>query len=88
MTHRPDVITYSSVVTRENLHIALNIAALHDLEIKAAGAINAYVTASNRESIQTALDPEFGDNTGKSTITVQALCGLKCAGALFRACLA
>ena len=31
MTHTPDVITYSSVVTRETVHIALNMALLHDL---------------------------------------------------------
>ena len=30
MTHAPDVITYSNVVTRETVHIALSMAALHD----------------------------------------------------------
>ena len=36
MTHIPDTITYSSVVTRETVWITLTMAALHDLEVKAA----------------------------------------------------
>ena len=73
------VITYSCVATRENLHIALTITALHDLQIKA------YVMVPNKEKILTALGPEFGDNAGKSTIIVRVLCKLKSAGASFRA---
>ena len=50
MTHTPDAITYySSDVTRETGHIALTIAALHDLEVKAADVLNAYETAPNRK---------------------------------------
>ena len=40
-----DVITYSSVVTRETVCIALIMAGFHDLEVKAADALNAYLTA-------------------------------------------
>ena len=64
MTNTPDTITYSSVVTRETVCIALTMAALHDLEVKATDVLIAYVTAPNHEKIWTALGPEFGDNAG------------------------
>ena len=37
----PDTITYSSVVVRETVCIALTMAALHDPEIKAYDILNA-----------------------------------------------
>ena len=40
MTYTPDAITYSSVVTRKTVHIALNMVVLHDLEVKAAEVLN------------------------------------------------
>ena len=88
MTHTLDTSTYFSVVMRETVCIALNMAALHDLEVKAADVLNTYVMAPKREKIQTVLGPEFGDNTGKSAMIVRALYGFKNAGALFRAHLA
>ena len=45
MTHTSNTITYSSVVTRETVHITLTMVALHNLEVKAADILNAYVTA-------------------------------------------
>ena len=47
--HKPDVITYSSVVTRKTVCNALTMAALNDLEVKAAEVLNAYEMAPNRE---------------------------------------
>ena len=70
MTHTPDTITYSSVVTRETLCIALTMAALHDLEVKVAEVLNAYVAAHNHEKILTVLGSEFGDDAGNSAIIV------------------
>ena len=58
--------------------------ALHDLEVKAADILNAYM-APNQEKIGTVLGPNFGDNVA---ITVRALYSLKSAGASFRAHLA
>ena len=49
MTNSTDTIIYSSVVTRETMHIALTMAALHDLDIKVADVLNTYVMASNIE---------------------------------------
>ena len=64
------------------------MAALNDLEIKAANVLNAHVMAPNNEKILTVLGPEFGDDAGKSAIKDRVLYRLKSAGASFRAHLA
>eukprot|EP00804_Cyclotella_cryptica_P003089 CCRYP_006074-RA/>CCRYP_006074-RA protein AED:0.29 eAED:0.04 QI:0/0/0/0.75/0.33/0.5/4/0/1079 len=83
VTDVPPTITYSSVVGRETVRIALTLAALNDLEVKVADIMNAYVTAPTEEKIWTILGPEFGDQ-GKKAVIVRALYGLKSAGASFR----
>ena len=45
MTDTLKCMIYSSVVGRETVRIALTIAALNDLQVKAGDAMNAYVTA-------------------------------------------
>ena len=85
MTHTPDTVTYASVVTRETVHITFTMVALHDLEVKAANVLNAYVMVPNHEKVWTVLGPECGDDARKSAIIVRALYGLKSAGASFRA---
>ena len=45
MTETPKCMTYSSVVGRETVRIALTITALNDLQVKAGDVMNAYVTA-------------------------------------------
>ena len=72
MTHSPDVITYSNVVTRETEHLVFIMAVLHDLEVKAAVVLNAFMTTPNRQKIWKVLCPEFGHDAGKSTIIVRA----------------
>ena len=42
-----NIITYSSVVMREMVHIFLTMVALHDLEAKEVDVLNAYVMAPN-----------------------------------------
>jgi hypothetical protein len=44
MTGAPTTMTYASVVSRETVCIALTIAALNDLEVKAADILNAYIS--------------------------------------------
>ena len=51
MTETPKCMTYSSVVGREPVRIALTIAALNDLQVKAGDVMNAYVTAPCSEKI-------------------------------------
>ena len=83
MTNTPDTLMYSCVVMRKTVCIALTVAVLHDLEVKAADVLNAYVTAPNNEKIWTLLSPEFGDDAGKSTIIARVVFGLKSANASF-----
>ena len=81
MINIPDTITYSSLVTRETVHIALTMAALHDLKVKAADVSNTYLIASNSKKIQKVLGPEIGENAGKSATIVRALYSLMSVGA-------
>lgn len=83
-TEAPATITYASVVSRETVRIALTLAALNDLEVKASDIQNAYLTAPCAEKIWTILGPEFGADAGKKALIVRALYGLKSAGASFR----
>ena len=64
------------------------MAALHDLDVKAADVLNAYVMVPNREKILTVLGPEFGDDAGRFAIIVKAIYNLMSAGAPFRVHLA
>ncbi len=88
MTGAPMIMTYTSVVSCETVHIALTLAALNDLEVKAADILNAYISALIKEKVWCALGPEFGSDAGKSAIIVHALYGLESAGASFHSHLA
>ena len=84
MTDAPPTITYASVISRESVRIALLLAALNDLEVKAADIMNAYITAPVEEKIWTILGPEFGVDQGKKAIIVREIYGLKSSGTSFR----
>jgi hypothetical protein len=83
-TEAPKTLTYASVVSRESVWIILTMAALNDLEVKAADIQNASLTAPVSERIWTRLGPEFGSYVGKIAIIVRALYGLTSTGASFR----
>ena len=87
-TTAPASITYSSVVSRDSVIIALTIAELNDLDILACDIQNAYLTALCRENIWTKAGPEFGSEEGTTMIVNMALYGLKSYIAAFRAKLA
>ena len=87
-TDPPSSITYSSVVSRESVRIALTVAALNGLDILACDIQNAYLTADCREKIYTIAGDEFGSEAGKVMIVKKALYGLKSSGAAFRSLLA
>ena len=87
-TVTPASITYSSVVSRDSVRIALTIAALNGLDILACDIQNAYLTAKCRELIWTVAGPEFGSEQGSIMVVKMALYGLKSSGAAFRAKLA
>ena len=56
-TTAPSSITYSSVVSRDSVRIALTIAELNDLDILACDIQNAYLTVLCREKIWTRAGP-------------------------------
>lgn len=87
-TDPPATLTYASVVSRDTVRIALTIAALNALEVKASDIEGAYLTAPVKEKIWTRLGPEWGDRAGQRAIVVRALYGLKSAGNSFRSHLA
>ena len=87
-TDTPASLTYSSVVSRDSVRIALTIATLNDLEVLACDIENAYLTADCREKIYIIAGPEFGSEAGSVMIIRKALYGLKSSGAAFRAHLA
>ena len=80
----PALITYASVVSRDSVRIALTIAALHDLEVKAAEIMNAYLNAPNTEKTWTVLGLEFGKDSGKKALIIRALYGQKSLCGSFR----
>jgi hypothetical protein len=85
LTDLPAMLTYASVVSRDSVRIALTIAALNDLEVKASNVQGAYLNAPCREKIAAILGPEFGEHQGKKAIITRALYGLKSSGAAYRA---
>ena len=88
MTASPSSITYSSVVSRYIVRIALTIAALNGLSILGCDIHSAYLTAPCRKKIWTMAGLEFDSESGKKMLVVRALYGLKLSGMEFRAFLA
>ena len=88
MTDTPNTLTYSSVVSRDSVRIALTTAALNELSVMTCDIQNAYLTAECREKLWPHAGPEFGSESGSIMIVKKALYGLMGLGAAFRAHLA
>ena len=88
MTETPATLTYSSVVSRDSVWIALTVAALNDLQVMLCDIQNAYLMADCQEKIWTYAGPEFGSEQGSIVFMRKALYGLKSSGTAFRAHLA
>ena len=84
-TETPAMLTYSSVVSRDSVRIALTMAALNGLAVMACDIENAYLTADCHEKIWTRAGPEFGSEAGMIMLIHKALYGLRSSGAAFRA---
>ena len=76
-TDTPTSVACSSVVSRDSVRIILLIAALNDLDLKAADVENAYLTAPCKEKMWMKAGPEFGSDENSISIASKALCGLK-----------
>jgi Reverse transcriptase (RNA-dependent DNA polymerase) len=86
-TETASSLTYSSVVSRDSVCIALLIAALNGLDLKACDIQNEYLTSDCRKKIYTIAGAEFGSEKGSIFIVKKALYGLKSSGAAFRSLL-
>jgi hypothetical protein len=82
-TRTPSTLTYSSVVSKDSVRIALTAAALNDLDILACDIEGACLTAKCRERIYVKAGPEFGSEQDSIMIVKMALYGLKSSGAAF-----
>ena len=82
------MITYSSVVSRDSVWIALTTAALNGLKVMACDIQNAYLTADCREKIWSVAGPAFGSEAGTIFIVRKVLYGLGSAIVAFRSLLA
>jgi hypothetical protein len=87
-TQTPAAMTYSSVVSRDSVRIALTIEALNNLDVLACNIQNDYLTADCRERVWTIAGSAFGSEAGQTMLITKALYGLKSSGAAFRAHLA
>ena len=87
-TRPPTSMTYSSVVARDSVRIALTIASLNSLNVSACDIGNAYLNAPCRERLWTVAGSEFGSEQGSVMIIARALYGLKSSGAAWRSTLA
>ena len=73
----PTSVTYSSVVSRDSVSIALVLSALNGLNILAYDIQNAYLIEKFRKKIWTLAGTEFGSEEGTMMIVKMVLYGLK-----------
>ena len=64
-TETPASLTYSSVVSRESVRIAVFLGALNGLDVMSCGIGNAYLNAKCREKIWFKSGPECGESAGE-----------------------
>ncbi|HSN67417.1 MAG TPA: reverse transcriptase domain-containing protein, partial [Fusibacter sp.] len=71
----PKELTYSSVVSRDSVRIALTMAALHDLKVKSSDISGAFLCSKNRRKLYTVLGPEFGELQGMKALVTRSIYG-------------
>ena len=84
LTDPPTTMTYSTVVSRESVHIAFLLAALNNLKVLSGDIQNAYLNAPREEKLFFVADNEWGPDKGKSVVVVCALSGLKSSALAWR----
>ena len=83
-TEAPTTLTSVSVVSRESVRISLTLAALNNLKFKSGDIVNTYLTNPVIENSWIVIYHEFSNDTGKKTILVRALYGIKSADIAFK----
>jgi len=81
----PNIVTYSSVVSRDFIRILLTLAALNNLQVLSTDIQGAYLYALPREKAYFIAGSEFGSRKGSTVIIIRALYGMKSSGSAFRA---
>jgi len=79
--HPPEVLTYSSVVSRNSVQLAFMLAKLNGLDMIMTNIGNAYLNAEVIEKYYAIAGPEVRELQGCTVVIVRALYGLKSAGA-------
>ena len=77
MTNAPATITYTSIVSRDTVRIALMIVAFNELEVRLGNILNAYIQAPVIKKVRTTFGPEFNKDARKTAVIVGASHGLK-----------
>ena len=65
VTDTPSSLTYSSVISRDSVRIALTVAALNGLDVLGCNIQNAYISAPCREKIYVIARHKFSLDAGK-----------------------
>ena len=76
-TDPPSSITYSSVVSRDSVRIAFDLASINNVEIRPSKICNEYLNTKCWENIWTVVGTQFGSEKGKAMLVVRALYVLK-----------
>ena len=88
MTENPKCMTYSSIVRRETVGIALTVSGLNNLQVKAGDVMNAYLTAPCSEKDMDCPRKRVWNRPRKESYNSARTYGLKSSGAAFHAHLA
>ena len=83
LTDPLSIITYTSVLSRETVRIALSLITLNHFPVKVAEIRNDYIPAPVTEKIWTVPGPDFGKDSVRKAIVVREIYGLKIAGYAF-----
>jgi hypothetical protein len=70
MTDPPPFMTYSSIVSRDSVHIGFLLAVLNDLDLISVDIGNAFLQAEIKEKVYTIAGPEFGALKGQRILIV------------------
>eukprot|EP00957_Ditylum_brightwellii_P065160 4942498-Ditylum_brightwellii.AAC.1 len=86
-TEAPTVMSYSRVVTRDNIRLTFLIVGLNDLDVMSCGLHNVYLNAKCKKKTWFVGGKECGEDQEKVLVIVRAVYQLRSAGALWRAAL-
>ena len=75
VTPKEDI--YSGVIRMDSVRLGFALAAMHNLDVRAADEGNAFLYGKTKEKVMIKASPEFGEDAGKILIINKGLYGLK-----------